>query len=161
MTLQRPSCEGLLFSHKEEKHLTNERYLFFRISDRRSPRQGVADQISDGVLDAILKDDPMGRVAHEVLCTTGMVMVAGEITTQTYVDIPKIARDIVKEIGYTRAKYGFDGDVCAVITAIDEQSEDIRRGWTRLSRSGNISCPRKNADRRGRPGERDDRVCLQ
>lgn len=88
----------------------------------------VADQISDGVLDAILKDDPLGRVACEVMCTTGMVMVAGEITTVTYVDIPQLARNIVKEIGYTRAKYGFDGDTCAVLTAIDEQSEDIRGG---------------------------------
>jgi S-adenosylmethionine synthetase len=116
------------FSHKEEKQLTNERYLFSSESVTEGHPDKVADQISDGVLDAILKDDPMGRVACEVLCTTGMVMVAGEITTQTYVDIPKIARDIVKEIGYTRAKYGFDGDTCAVITAIDEQSEDIRRG---------------------------------
>jgi S-adenosylmethionine synthetase len=88
----------------------------------------VADQISDGILDAILKDDPNGRVACETLCTTGMVMVAGEISTQTYVDIPKLAREIVKEIGYTRAKYGFDGETCAVITAIDEQSGDIALG---------------------------------
>lgn len=108
--------------------MTNERYLFSSESVTEGHPDKVADQISDGVLDAILKDDPMGRVACEVLCTTGMVMVAGEITTQTYVDIPKIARDIVKDIGYTRAKYGFDGDTCAVITAIDEQSEDIRRG---------------------------------
>ena len=88
----------------------------------------IADQISDGVLDAILADDPMGRVACETLVTTGMVMVAGEISTSTYVDIPKLARDIVKEIGYTRAKYGFDGDTCAVLTAIDEQSSDIAQG---------------------------------
>jgi len=108
--------------------LTSERYLFSSESVTEGHPDKVADQISDGVLDAILKDDPMGRVACEVLCTTGMVMVAGEITTQTYVDIPKIARDIVKDIGYTRAKYGFDGDTCAVITAIDEQSEDIKRG---------------------------------
>ena len=108
--------------------MTNERYLFSSESVTEGHPDKVADQISDGVLDAILKDDPMGRVACEVLCTTGMVMVAGEITTQTYVDIPKIARDIVKDIGYTRAKYGFDGDTCAVITAIDEQSEDIKRG---------------------------------
>lgn len=88
----------------------------------------VADQISDGVLDAILKDDPNGRVACETLCTTGLVMVSGEITTFTYVDIPKLAREIVKEIGYTRAKYGFDGETCAVLTAIDEQSGDIAQG---------------------------------
>ena len=88
----------------------------------------VADQISDAVLDAILKDDPMGRVACETLVSTGLVVVAGEITTKTYVDIPKIARETVKEIGYTRAKYGFDGDTCAVLTAIDEQSGDIAQG---------------------------------
>ena len=88
----------------------------------------VADQISDAVLDAILRDDPMGRVACETLVSTGLVVVAGEITTKTYVDIPKIARETVKEIGYTRAKYGFDGDTCAVLTAIDEQSGDIAQG---------------------------------
>jgi S-adenosylmethionine synthetase len=88
----------------------------------------LADQISDGVLDAILADDPMGRVACETLVTTGLVIVAGEITTKCYVDIPRLARGIVKEIGYTRAKYGFDGDTCAVITAIDEQSPDICQG---------------------------------
>ncbi|SMG42984.1 methionine adenosyltransferase [Dethiosulfovibrio salsuginis] len=88
----------------------------------------VADQISDGVLDAILAEDPMGRVACETLVTTGLIQVAGEITTSTYVDIPRIAREIVKEIGYTRAKYGFDGETCAVLTAIDEQSSDIALG---------------------------------
>ena len=88
----------------------------------------VADQISDGVLDAILKDDPMGRVACEVLVSTGLVVVAGEISTKTYVDIPKIARDTINQIGYTRAKYGFDGETCAVLTAIDEQSSDIAQG---------------------------------
>ncbi len=88
----------------------------------------VADQISDGVLDAILTEDPMGRVACETLVTTGLIQVAGEITTSTYVDIPRIAREIVKEIGYTRAKYGFDGETCAVLTAIDEQSSDIALG---------------------------------
>lgn len=88
----------------------------------------LADQISDGVLDAILKDDPMGRVACETIVTTGLVVVAGEITTNCYVDIPRLARNIVKDIGYTRAKYGFDGDTCAVLTAIDEQSSDISCG---------------------------------
>jgi len=86
------------FPNKEEKQLTSERYLFSSESVTEGHPDKVADQISDGVLDAILKDDPMGRVACEVLCTTGMVMVAGEITTQTYVNIPKIARDIVKDI---------------------------------------------------------------
>lgn len=88
----------------------------------------LSDQISDGVLDAILAEDPMGRVACETLVTTGLVVVAGEITTSCYVDIPKLARDIIKEIGYTRAKFGFDGDTCAVVTAIDEQSPDIKGG---------------------------------
>ncbi|HDQ92917.1 MAG TPA: methionine adenosyltransferase [Synergistetes bacterium] len=91
----------------------------------------LADQISDGVLDAILKDDPMGRVACETVVTTGLVVVAGEITTNCYVDIPRLARNIVKDIGYTRAKYGFDGDTCAVLTAIDEQSSDISCGVNR------------------------------
>ena len=88
----------------------------------------LADQISDGVLDAILKEDPMGRVACECMVATGLVMVAGQITTECYVDIANLARKIVKEIGYTRAKYGFDGDTCAVLTAIDEQSKDIAQG---------------------------------
>ena len=88
----------------------------------------VSDQISDAILDAIMAEDPQGRVAVETLVTTGLVLVAGEITTQCYVDIPRIARDTVKEIGYTRAKYGFDGDTCAVITSIDEQSADIALG---------------------------------
>lgn len=88
----------------------------------------IADQISDAILDAIMEQDPQGRVAAETLVTTGLVLVAGEITTDCYVDIPQIARQTVKEIGYTRAKYGFDGDTCAVITSIDEQSPDIAMG---------------------------------
>jgi S-adenosylmethionine synthetase len=88
----------------------------------------IADQISDAVLDAILEQDPNGRVACETLVTTGLVMVSGEITTECYVDIPKIVRETVREIGYTRAKYGFDCDTCAVITSLDEQSPDIALG---------------------------------
>ena len=88
----------------------------------------ICDQISDAVLDAILEQDPMGRVACETTVTTGLVHVMGEITTSCYVDIPKIARDVVREIGYDRAKYGFDCDTCAVITSIDEQSADIALG---------------------------------
>lgn len=88
----------------------------------------ICDQISDAVLDAILEQDPMARVACETCCTTGMVMVMGEITTNCYVDIPKIARDVVLEIGYDRAKYGFDGHTCAILTSIDEQSSDIAMG---------------------------------
>jgi len=90
----------------------------------------IADQISDSVLDAVLADDPTGRVACETLITTGLVVVAGEITTTTYVDIPRIVRDRIREIGYTRAKYGFDAETCGVVVAIDEQSPDIAQGVT-------------------------------
>lgn len=88
----------------------------------------ICDQIADAILDDIMSKDPMGRVACEVAVTTGLVLVMGEISTDCYVDIPKIARNTIKEIGYTRAKYGFDGDTCAVITSIDEQSPDIALG---------------------------------
>ncbi|GEM85188.1 S-adenosylmethionine synthase [Meiothermus hypogaeus NBRC 106114] len=88
----------------------------------------LADRISDAVLDAILAEDAEARVACETLVTTGLVMVAGEITTKSYVDIPRLVRQTVLEVGYTRAKYGFDGDTCAVLTAIDEQSPDIAGG---------------------------------
>ena len=88
----------------------------------------IADQISDSVLDAILTDDPNGRVACETLITTGLVVVAGEITTDTYVDIRAVVRDRIAEIGYTRAKYGFDFETCGVVVAIDEQSPDIAQG---------------------------------
>jgi len=88
----------------------------------------IADQISDSVLDAVLADDPYGRVACETLITTGLVVVAGEITTTTYVDIPRLVRERIREIGYTRAKFGFDADTCGVIVAIDEQSSDIAQG---------------------------------
>lgn len=88
----------------------------------------ICDQISDGILDAILANDPKARVACETAVTTGLVLVMGEITTSCYVDIPKTVRDIIKDIGYTRAKYGFDADTCAVITSIDEQSADIAMG---------------------------------
>src|SRR3954470_12226016 len=88
----------------------------------------MADQISDSVLDAVLADDPEGRVACETLITTGLVVVAGEITTDTYVDIPSLVRNRIREIGYTRAKFGFDADTCGVVVAIDEQSPDIAQG---------------------------------
>jgi S-adenosylmethionine synthetase len=88
----------------------------------------MADQISDSVLDAVLADDPEGRVACETLITTGLVVVAGEITTDIYVDIPRLVRERIREIGYTRAKFGFDADTCGVIVAIDEQSPDIAQG---------------------------------
>jgi S-adenosylmethionine synthetase len=88
----------------------------------------MADQISDSVLDAVLADDPHGRVACETLVTTGLVVVAGEITTETYVDIPTLVRARIREIGYTRAKFGFDADTCGVIVALDDQSPDIAQG---------------------------------
>jgi S-adenosylmethionine synthetase len=88
----------------------------------------VADQVSDAVLDAVLADDPAGRVACETLITTGLVVVAGEITTETYVDIPRLVRSRIAQIGYTRAKFGFDAETCGVIVAIDEQSPDIAQG---------------------------------
>ena len=88
----------------------------------------MADQVSDAVLDAILAEDPMGRVACETLLTTGLCVVAGEITTKAYVDIPKLARSVIKGIGYDNALYGFDGNTCGVIVSIDEQSPDIAQG---------------------------------
>jgi S-adenosylmethionine synthetase len=88
----------------------------------------IADQISDTVLDAVMADDPEGRVACETLITTGLVVVAGELTTHTYVDIPRLVRNRIAEIGYTRAKYGFDAETCGVMVAIDPQSPDIARG---------------------------------
>ena len=88
----------------------------------------IADQISDSVLDTILADDKQARVACETLITTGLVVVSGEITTDTYVDIRSVVRDRIAEIGYTRAKYGFDYETCGVVVAIDEQSPDIAQG---------------------------------
>ena len=104
------------------------RTLFSSESVTEGHPDKICDQISDAVLDAILEKDPMGRVACETCCTTGMVMVMGEISTSCYVDIPKLVREVVVGIGYDRAKYGFDGQTCAVITSIDEQSGDIAMG---------------------------------
>ena len=112
----------------ERAELGDNEYLFTSESVTEGHPDKICDQISDGVLDAVLADDPDGRVACEVLVNTGLVVVAGEITTETYVDIPRIARDTLRRIGYDRAKYGFDADTCAVITAIDEQSPDIAQG---------------------------------
>ena len=106
-------------------------YLFTSESVTEGHPDKVSDQISDSILDAILTSDPQARVAAETSVTTGLVLVAGEITTSCYVDISKIVRETVKEIGYTRAKYGFDGDTCAVLTSIDEQSPDIAMGVDR------------------------------
>ncbi|MBQ7950456.1 MAG: methionine adenosyltransferase [Clostridia bacterium] len=104
------------------------RKLFTSESVTEGHPDKICDQISDAILDAILAQDASARVACETTCTTGMVSVMGEITTTGYVDIPKIAREVVLDIGYDRAKYGFDGTTCAVITSIDEQSPDIAQG---------------------------------
>ncbi len=104
------------------------RHFFTSESVTEGHPDKICDQISDAVLDEIMAYDPAGRVACECAVTTGMIMVMGEITTSCYVDIPKIARSVVREIGYTRAKYGFDADTCSVITSIDEQSPDIALG---------------------------------
>lgn len=103
-------------------------YIFTSESVTEGHPDKVADQISDAILDAMISKDPYSRVACETLVTTGLVMVAGEITTNCYVDIPSVIRETVKEIGYTRAKYGFDYETCAVITSIHEQSPDIAMG---------------------------------
>ena len=105
-----------------------EKLLFTSESVTEGHPDKICDQISDAILDALLEQDPMSRVACETATTTGMVLVMGEITTKGYVDIQKIVRDTVREIGYDRGKYGFDADNCAVITAIDEQSTDIAMG---------------------------------
>ncbi|HMM69877.1 MAG TPA: methionine adenosyltransferase [Gudongella oleilytica] len=104
------------------------KWLFTSESVTEGHPDKICDQISDSILDAILEQDPEARVACETMVTTGMIMVAGEITTKCYVDIPKIARKTVEEIGYVRAKYGFDSDTCAVLTSINEQSPDIALG---------------------------------
>ena len=105
-----------------------EKYLFTSESVTEGHPDKVCDQISDAILDAMLAQDPYSRVACETCCTTGLVLVMGEVTTGGYVDIQKIVRDTVREIGYTRAKYGFDGDTCGVMVALDEQSKDIAMG---------------------------------
>ena len=105
-----------------------ERLLFTSESVTEGHPDKMCDQISDAILDALMEQDPMSRVACETCVTTGIVMVMGEITTNAYVDIQKIVRDTVREIGYTRGKYGFDADTCGVLTAIDEQSSDIAMG---------------------------------
>ena len=104
------------------------RRLFTSESVTEGHPDKICDQISDAVLDAIIAQDPTARVACETTVTTGMVMIMGEISTNCYVDIPKVARETIREIGYDRAKYGFDCDTCSVMTTIDEQSNDIAMG---------------------------------
>ncbi len=108
--------------------LQNGRHFFTSESVTEGHPDKIADQISDAVLDAVLRDDPTGRVACETLVTTGLACIAGEISTKCYVDLPSIVRQTIKEIGYTRAKFGFDYETCAVISAIHEQSPDIAMG---------------------------------
>jgi len=116
----------------EEAVMAHDEYLFTSESVTEGHPDKIADQISDAVLDAIMEQDPMGRVACESLLTTGLVVVAGEITTACYVDIPRIARETIKGVGYTRAKYGFDSETCGVVVSIDEQSPDIAMGVDKL-----------------------------
>jgi S-adenosylmethionine synthetase len=108
--------------------MSNHRTLFTSESVTEGHPDKIADQISDAILDAVLAEDPVGRVACETLVTTGLAMISGEITTRTYVDFPSIVRNTIREIGYTRAKYGFDSETCAVISSIDPQSPDIAQG---------------------------------
>ncbi|MFB7139105.1 methionine adenosyltransferase [Gottfriedia sp. NPDC056225] len=119
----------------------SQRRLFTSESVTEGHPDKICDQISDSILDAILANDPNARVAAETSVTTGLVLVAGEITTSTYVDIPKIVRETIREIGYDRAKYGFDADTCAVLTSIDEQSADIALGVDQAleAREGSMS----------------------
>ena len=119
MSGQPPSGDGIAPARE---------FLFTSESVTEGHPDKMADQISDSVLDAVLAEDPEGRVACETLVTTGLVVVAGEITTETYVDIPRLVRNRIREIGYDRAKYGFDADTCGVIVALDEQSPDIAQG---------------------------------
>ena len=108
--------------------LTDNEYLFTSESVTEGHPDKIADQISDGVLDAVMRDDPTGRVACETLVNTGLVVVSGEISTTTYVDIQEIVRETIREIGYTDADLGFSADSCAVLNAIDKQSPDIAQG---------------------------------
>jgi S-adenosylmethionine synthetase len=108
--------------------LNNGRHFFTSESVTEGHPDKIADQISDAILDAVLRDDPLGRVACETLVTTGLAFIAGEISTKTYVDIKSVVRQTIKEIGYTRAKFGFDYETCAVISSIDPQSGDIAQG---------------------------------
>ncbi len=114
------------------------RYIFTSESVTEGHPDKIADQVSDAVLDAVMADDPMGRVACETLVTTGICVVAGEITTTTYVDVPKLVRGVIQSIGYTDAAMGFDSKTCAVVNMIQSQSPDIAHGsgYGRGGRSG-------------------------
>ncbi len=107
---------------------TESGYLFTSESVTEGHPDKISDQISDAVLDAALSEDPMARVACETLVTTGLVVIAGEITTEARIDYTRVARDTIREIGYTRAKFGFDSETCSVLSALDRQSPDIALG---------------------------------
>jgi S-adenosylmethionine synthetase len=112
--------------------MARDQYLFTSESVTEGHPDKIADQVSDAVLDSVLAADPTGRVACESLLTTGLVVVAGEITTSAHVDIPRVARDTIRDVGYTRAKFGFDYETCAIVTSIDRQSPDIAMGVDNL-----------------------------
>src|SRR5438067_10843305 len=116
--------------------MARDEYLFTSESVTEGHPDKMADQVSDAVLDAILAQDPTGRVACETLLTTGLVVVAGEITTKCYVDIPRIARDTIKGVGYTRAKYGFDYETCGVSAGTDRQLRDVAVGVDKVGAGG-------------------------
>jgi len=120
--IARTPLEDTVLAHHDEK------FLFTSESVTEGHPDKIADQISDAVLDAVMTDDPMGRVACETLVTTGLVVVAGEITTTTYVDFSDLAREVIRDVGYTRAKFGFDAETCGVICTIHKQSPDIAMG---------------------------------
>jgi S-adenosylmethionine synthetase len=123
----------------------SDRFTFTSESVTEGHPDKMADQVSDAVLDAIFEQDPMARVACETLLTTGLVVVAGEITTEAYVDIPKIVRKTVNGIGYDRESYGFDGNTCGVIVSIDEQSPTSPRASTPPSRSARARAARTSS----------------
>jgi S-adenosylmethionine synthetase len=103
-------------------------HLFTSESVTEGHPDKIADQISDAILDSLIRDDPSSRVACETMVTTGLVIIAGEITSKAYADLPQIARDTIRDVGYTRAKFGFDYETCGVISAVKEQSPDIAQG---------------------------------
>ncbi len=132
MFFRAPDASGAFFCARiREKEKSYESlFLYFRVGHRGTEGHPdkICDQISDAVLDAILEKDPNGRVACETTASTGLVHIMGEISTNCYVDIQKIAREVIREIGYDRAKYGFDCDTCGILVNIDEQSSDIALG---------------------------------
>ena len=134
--------------------LSDNEFLFTSESVTEGHPDKIADQISDGVLDAVLTDDPYGRVACETLVNTGLIVVSGEISTDTYVDIQEIARETVRKIGYDDADLGFTADTCAVLNAIDKQSPDIAQGVDKAYEARTDASRRGRARRRrrGRPG---------